>query len=141
VVLPRVSYAQLRHFATSLPEALTPLYPNTRSVEIPNSSLPLIATCDFGTFGTIVSTSYPPICQNVKILTRHQRGSHDGTSHLFGVFFGLHDFANPDAELSVLRLTKPRNGQQRFDLLVNKYATYPLCAVRFFCTFKPLNAR
>jgi hypothetical protein len=83
VVLPRVSYAQLRHFATSLPEALPPLYPDTRNAEIPNSSLPLIATRDFGTFGTEVSTSYPSICRNAEISTRRQRGSHNGTSHLF----------------------------------------------------------
>jgi hypothetical protein len=72
-----------QHFTTSLPEALPPLYPNTQIAEIPNSSLPLIATRDFGTFGTEVSTSYPPICQNVKILTRRERGSHNRTSCLF----------------------------------------------------------
>jgi hypothetical protein len=66
VVLLHVPRAQLRHFTTSLPEALPPLYPDTRSAEIPNSSLLLIATRDFGIFGTKVSTSYPPICRNAE---------------------------------------------------------------------------
>jgi hypothetical protein len=39
----------------------------------------------FETFETKVSTSYPSICRNAKILTRRQRGSHNGTSCLFGV--------------------------------------------------------
>jgi hypothetical protein len=108
-VLPRVPRPQLQHFATSLPEALPPLYPDTRSVEIPNSSLLLIATRDFGTFGTKVSTSYPPICRNAEIPTRRQRRSHNETSRLFGVS----DFANPDAKLSVLQPTIPRNTEFR----------------------------
>jgi hypothetical protein len=85
VVLSRVSRAQLLHFTTSLPEALPLLYPNTRNVEISISSLPLIATRYFETFGTEVSASYPPICQNGEFSTRRQRGSHDGTSLLFGI--------------------------------------------------------
>jgi hypothetical protein len=104
-VLPRVPRPQLRHFATSLPEALPPLYPDTRSAEIPNSSLLLIATRDFGTFGTKVSTSYPPICRNAEILTRRQRGSHNRTSRLFGVS----DFATSRILMLSFRFFNPRN--------------------------------
>jgi hypothetical protein len=52
VVLPRVPCAQRRHFTTSLPEVLPPLYPDTRSAEILNSSLLLSKNHDFETFRT-----------------------------------------------------------------------------------------
>jgi hypothetical protein len=104
-VLPRVPRPYLRCFTTSLPTTLPPLYPNTRSAEIPNSSLLLIATRNFKTFRTKVSTSYPLKCRNAKISTRHQRGSHNRTSDPFGVL----DFTTSRILMLIFWFFKPRN--------------------------------
>jgi hypothetical protein len=133
-VLPRVPHLQLWHFVTSLPESLPPLYPNNRSDEIPNSSLLLIATHDFGTFETKVSTSYPSICQNAKILTPHQRGSNNENSHLFEVS----DFMTSQILMLSFRFFNPQNLEiPSFDALHQYWLTQMLSPLREF-TFHDL---
>jgi hypothetical protein len=56
------------HFATSLPEVLSPLYHDTRSAEIPNSSILLITARDLATSPSNLQLF------NCRILTRRPRG-------------------------------------------------------------------
>jgi hypothetical protein len=87
-----------------------------------------IAFRNFGNLGNEIPNSYPPKCRNVEF--RHASPI-AGPTQIFSPLrdFALRDFVNLATRLSVLQLMKPRNGQQRFDLCVDKYATCPLSTV------------
>jgi hypothetical protein len=101
-----------RHPKCRDPELLVTPYRNSRLRDFRDKSLDFLS-------------SDMPKC---RILTCFPVLAHNETSLPFQNF-RLRDFANPDAKLSVLQPTKPRNGQQRFDLHVDKYATCPLSTV------------
>jgi hypothetical protein len=107
VVLPCVSHAQLRYFTTSVPKTLPPLYPNTRSAEIPNSSILFILTRNFGTFGTKVSTLQllkPEMSSsNLLLVSAPQQKFFPCRD------FALHDFTNLDARFSVFQPANPQS--------------------------------
>jgi hypothetical protein len=99
-----------RHPKCRDPELLVTPYRNSRLRDFRDKSLDFLS-------------SDMPKC---RILTRFNAGP---TTNFPPFRFRLRDFTNPDAKLSVLQPTKPRNGQQRFDLHVDKYATCPLSTV------------